>query len=169
MPGQYNSHISILVSGSKLRNNVEWVNHNFPQQIRFNQVIFKSENVLSPEVIQEMFNLTMRMREVTHNNQTWEDVCFRVPVISTPPQCLNKYLTYIKLLGRRRRRREISDDWFDDDTDFGNFETEDEEEDNGDEECRDFKVPSFSPSQIAAMIPLSDKIEKEGLSMEVGK
>ena len=43
---------------------MEWVKHNFPQQIRFNQVIFKSDNVLSPEVIQEMFNLTMRMREV---------------------------------------------------------------------------------------------------------
>ena len=51
--------------GSKLRNNVEWVKHNFPQQIRFNQVIFKSDNVLSPEVIQEMFNLTMKMREVS--------------------------------------------------------------------------------------------------------
>ena len=57
-------HLIISVSGSKLRNNVEWVKHNFPQQIRFNQVIFKSDNVLSPEVIQEMFNLTMRMREV---------------------------------------------------------------------------------------------------------
>ena len=110
--------------------------------------------------------LTVFSVEVTHNNQTWEDVCFRVPVISTPPQCLNKYLTYIKLLGRRRRRREISDDWLDDDLDFGNFETEEE---NEDEECRDFKVPSFTPSQIAAMIPLSNKIEKEGLSVEVGK
>ena len=57
-------HLIISVSGSKLRNNVEWVKHNFPEQIRFNQVIFKSDNVLSPEVIQEMFNLTMRMREV---------------------------------------------------------------------------------------------------------
>ena len=58
------THLIISVSGSKLRNNVEWVKHNFPEQIRFNQVIFKSDNVLSPEVIQEMFNLTMRMREV---------------------------------------------------------------------------------------------------------
>lgn len=102
---------------------------------------------------------------MTHNNQTWEDVCFRVPVISSPPQCLNKYLSYVKLLGRRRRKRELSDDWFDDDTDFGNFETEQ----HADEECRDFKVPSLSASQIAALVPLSDKIEKEGLSMEVGK
>ena len=51
--------------GSKLRNNVEWVQENFPQQLRFNQVIFKSENVLSPEVLQDMYNLTMRMRQVT--------------------------------------------------------------------------------------------------------
>ena len=50
--------------GSKLRNNVEWVQENFPQQLRFNQVIFKSENVLSPEVVQDMYNLTMRMRQV---------------------------------------------------------------------------------------------------------
>ena len=149
--------------GSKLRNNVEWVKLNFPQQIRFNQVIFKSDNVLSPEVIQEMYNLTIRMREVTHNNQTWEDVCFRVPVISTPTKCLDKYLTFLNLFGRRRR--EISDDWFDDDSDFGDFETYD----NGDDECPDFQAPSLTAPQIAALIPLSDKIKKEGLSMEVGK
>ena len=47
---------------------MEWVKHNFPEQIRFNQVIFKSDNVLSPEVIQEMFNLTMRMREVGYES-----------------------------------------------------------------------------------------------------
>ena len=44
---------------------MEWVQENFPQQLRFNQVIFKSENVLSPEVVQDMYNLTMRMRQVT--------------------------------------------------------------------------------------------------------
>ena len=103
---------------------------------------------------------------MTHNNQTWDDVCFRVPIISTPPQCLNKYLSFIKLLGRRRRKREISDDWFEDDSDFGIFETD---EDHEDEECKDFKIPSFSPSQLAAMTDLSKKIEKEGLSLEVGK
>ena len=152
------------MSGSKLRNNVEWVKHHFPQQIRFNQVIFKSDNVLKPEVIQEMYNLTIRMREVTHNNQTWEDVCFRVPVISTPPKCLNIYLNYLKLFGRRKR--EISgDDWFDDDSDFGEFESELAE----DEECEDFTAPSLTPSQLAALIPLSDKMEKEGLSVEVGE
>ena len=152
------------MSGSKLRNNVEWVKHHFPQQIRFNQVIFKSDNVLKPEVIQEMYNLTIRMREVTHNNQTWEDVCFRVPVISTPPKCLNIYLNYLKLFGRRKR--EISgDDWFDDDSDFGEFESELAE----DEECEDFTAPSLTPSQLAALIPLSDKMEKEGMSVEVGE
>ena len=151
--------------GSKLRNNVEWVKQNFPQQIRFNQVIFKSDNVLRPEVIQEMYNLTMRMREVRHSNQTWEDVCFRVPVISTPPKCLNKYISYLKLFGRRRRRETSGDDWFDDDTDFGVFETDDPEDEN----CTDFQPPSLTASQVAALVPLSDKLEKEGLTMEVGK
>ena len=57
--------------GSKLRNNVEWVQENFPQQLRFNQVIFKSQNVLTPEVIQDMYNLTMRMRQVRIDNQAF--------------------------------------------------------------------------------------------------
>ena len=39
--------------------------------------------------------------QVTHNNQTWPDVCYRVPVV-TQPKCFDvNSLNYLTLLGRR--------------------------------------------------------------------
>jgi len=151
--------------GSKLRNNVEWVQQNFPQQLRFNQVIFKAENVLSPEVIQEMYNLTKRMREVTHNNQTWEDVCFRVPVV-TKPKCFDpSQLSYLSLFGKRKKRSIEDDNWFDEDFDledtFNGTDIEDEDE------CKDFKLPDLSVGQIASLLPLAKRIEDEGFTPEL--
>ena len=169
--------------GSKLRNNVEWVQQNFPQQLRyawsgnqnfctlllyfrFNQVIYKAENVLTPEVIQEMYNLTMRMREVTHHNQTWQDVCFRVPVV-TKPKCFDpSQLNYLSLFGKRKKRSIEDDDWFDED-----FELEDTSNATNievDDDCKDFRLPELSVSQIASLLPLAQRIEEEGFTPELG-
>lgn len=151
--------------GSKLRNNVEWVQRNFPQQLRFNQVIFKAENVLTPEVIQEMYNLTMRMRDVIHQNQTWEDVCFRVPIV-TKPKCFDPtQLKYLSLFGKRKKRAIEDDNWFDEEFEL---ESQTENETNEiDPECRDFSLPELSVGQVASLIPLAKKIEQEGFTPEL--
>ena len=47
-------------------------------------VIFKADNVLSPEVVQEMFKMAKKMRAVTFADKTWQDICFRVPIVATP-------------------------------------------------------------------------------------
>eukprot|EP00092_Neocalanus_flemingeri_P040503 GFUD01044108.1.p1 GENE.GFUD01044108.1~~GFUD01044108.1.p1 ORF type:complete len:1044 (-),score=198.42 GFUD01044108.1:97-3228(-) len=155
--------------GSKLRNNVEWVQQNFPQQLRFNQVIFKADNVLTPEVLQEMFNLTVRMREVTHDNQTWQDVCFRVPVV-TKPKCFDpSQLKYLSLFGKRRKRDLDNDDWFEEDFELDDLtdETYNHTDVEVDDECQDFKMPELSFSQIASLIPLAERIEKYGFTPEL--
>ena len=46
--------------------------------------MFKADNVLRPEVVQEMFKMTKKMREVTFADKTWQDICLRVSVVATP-------------------------------------------------------------------------------------
>ena len=55
-------------------------------QLCFRQynVMFKADNVLRPEVVQEMFKMTKKMREVIFADKTWQDICLRVPVVATP-------------------------------------------------------------------------------------
>ena len=133
--------------GSKLRNNVEWVQKNFPQQLRYNQVIFKADNVLTPETFQEMYNLTVRMREVIHHNKTWQDVCFRVPVV-TKPKCFDpSQLNLLAVLGKKKKR---------------NVSVEKEND------CSDLKMPTLSFNEITSLLPVLDKIKTKGFSTELG-
>ena len=58
------------------------------------------------------------------------------------------------------------DDWFDED-----FELEDTS--NGtnievDDDCKDFRLPELSVSQIASLLPLAKRIEEEGFTPELG-
>ena len=73
---------------SKFAKNVQWVRENFPQQLRQYNVMFKADNVLTPRVVQEMFKMSQKMRKVSFANKTWEDICFRVPIVATP-SCLD--------------------------------------------------------------------------------
>ena len=132
--------------GSELRKNVDWVEDYFPQQLRYNQVIFKADNVLSPEVVQEMFNLTKRMREVNQSNQTWEDICFRIPVV-TKPKCFDSSkIDLHKLLELRKKRNAKKSD-----------------------ECDNFKLPRLNIFQKAAFLPIIQKISTAGFSPEIGE
>lgn len=44
---------------------------------RINQVIFKSDNVLTAEVVQEMFRLRKQVENLVHDGHRWSDVCLR--------------------------------------------------------------------------------------------
>ena len=60
---------------------------------RFNQVIFKSENVLSPEVLQDMYNLTMRMRQVFWNLILWNIQLHNKEPVKINDQCSKSYFS----------------------------------------------------------------------------
>ena len=112
----------------------------------------------------------MRMREVSHDNQTWQDVCFRVPVV-TKPKCFDpSQLKYLSLFGKKKKREIGDDDWLNQD-----FELDDEGEEKSNytdiednDECKDFKMPELSISQIASLLPLVERIEEEGFTPELG-
>ena len=114
--------------------------------------------------------------QVTHNNQTWRDVCFRVPVVS-PPRCLDTRPGHLlALLGRRRRRREVGEGegdffadteedeaWFNDDNDDGGTS-----DGGGDDGCANFTLPQLSPAQLASLLPLAHQYKTEGFSLDLG-
>ena len=60
----------------------DWQQENFPTNLRKNVAIFKSDNVLTPSVIQDMLKMRQTINVLKEeSNKTWEDVCLRVPVV----------------------------------------------------------------------------------------
>lgn len=97
---------------SDFRINNDWIFENFPRGLRFNSLILtSSDNILVPEVIQTMWRVRKSVVEIVNkNNDTWDKMCIRRPVISASG------------FGLRRRRRQTDDDsddvftdWDDDD------------------------------------------------------
>ena len=100
---------------SDFRINNDWIFENFPRGLRFNSLILTStENILVPEVIQTMWKVRKSVAEIVNkNNDTWDKMCIRRPVISAAG------------FGRRRRRRRQTED---DGSDvFTDWDDEDEE------------------------------------------
>ena len=126
--------------------------------MRMREVILKKINHLISR-----FNLL----QVTHNNKTWSDVCFKVPIVSQPKCFDASYQKYLTLFGRKKRSIEDDDDWFDDDDD-GDWFSEGEESMNDTDECENFNLPKFSISQLASLQPLMNKYKTEGFSLDVG-
>lgn len=66
---------------SDTKDNVEWLNKNFPPDTRYHSAIVKADNVLSEEGINTVYLLQKRIQEVrTAENVTWEDMCKKVAI-----------------------------------------------------------------------------------------
>ena len=77
---QYRTDHLWIPSTSKFRQNTQWKNENFKKNSRYQNVIFKSDNILTPEGVQKMFRVHKRMLEFSFNNSSFEDFCLLVPV-----------------------------------------------------------------------------------------
>ena len=108
--------------------------------------------------------------QVTHNNQTWRDVCFRVPVVS-PPRCLDTRPGHLLALLGRRRRREVGEgegDFFADTEEDEAWFNDGYDGDGGDDGCANFTLPQLSPAQLASLLPLAHQYKTEGFSLDLG-
>ena len=87
--------------------NNEWLWNNFPPDLRFNSIIIKAKNVLTPEVVQAMWALRGRVEALrTSQGRGWSDVCVRVPVVTE---------AMTSTLSLRRKRQLNFEDEFEDD------------------------------------------------------
>jgi len=108
---------------SDFRRNNDWLFENFPRGIRFNSLILARDNVLVPEVVQAMWKIREGVANIKNeNNDTWERMCFRRPVIKPP--------SITDIFGRRKRQ---ADDWNDDWENDDFFETPPDTGDLGNE------------------------------------
>jgi len=88
--------------------NYAWLWSNFPPEVRIHSIIIHADDVLTPEVIQQMYKIHKGVFKLkTENNRTWEDTCLRIPVVN-----IDEMME--KEMGRRKRAAEWVDDFADD-------------------------------------------------------
>ena len=137
-------------------------------------MIFKAENVLTAEVVKEMYDLRTRVENIDVDGHKWRDVCLKIPVIRQP-KCFDpsKLSLYDYFFGKKRRRRWT--DWEDEDEEDDFFVVQTNNETNvADDECKDVELPDIS-SIISSGVSLSDltefktRMETEGFSLSLAE
>ena len=107
--------------------------------------------MLTPEVLQEMFNLSERVRNINQQGIKWTDVCLKIPVVKKP-KCFDpsKFSLFDYFFGKKRRRRSV-----------------DEEE--GEDECADVEMPDLSAHSFTDLAEFKLRMETEGFSQSLGE
>ena len=108
--------------------------------------------MLTPEVLQEMFRLSDRVRNIHHHGIRWTDVCLKIPVIKKP-KCFDpsKLSLFDYFFGRRKRRRRSVDGA------------------EGEEECADVEMPDLSAHSFTDLAEFKVRMETEGFSQSLGE
>ena len=95
------SHVSIMFLLSYSRINSDWLWENHPPDTRFSTIIYVSDNVLTPEVIQAMYRHKKAIDSITTKyGDTWDTMCKKMPIVKAPD--------IAKIIGKRRRKRSIN-------------------------------------------------------------
>lgn len=90
---------------------LDWQTENFPINFRFHSALWESDNILTAEVIQEMWKTHIKITGmvVPATNITWESVCAQVPTLSQPEEEYD-YADYdFGTLGRKKREIDSDD------------------------------------------------------------
>jgi len=104
-----------IPQNSDFSQNYKWLWNNFPPEIRMHSAILHSDDVLTPESIQKMYQIYKKVYGLkTSTNFTWEKACLRVPVVNIDE------LIKEEMKKRGRKKRRAMDDWMD----FSDFEEE---------------------------------------------
>ena len=85
-----------------------WENH--PPDMRFHSLLFTTDNevdnILEPKYMQRMYQTLKKVQNIrSPSNKTWEDLCFRLPVVK---------VNMSQMVTKRRRRNVAEDEFFND-------------------------------------------------------
>jgi len=69
-----------IPSSSPFKSNKEWRNEHFQRNTRYENVLFKGENVLTPEGLSQMYAVHERMMTFQTNGATFHDMCYKLPI-----------------------------------------------------------------------------------------
>eukprot|EP00088_Acartia_fossae_P046862 TRINITY_DN5073_c0_g1_i2.p1 TRINITY_DN5073_c0_g1~~TRINITY_DN5073_c0_g1_i2.p1 ORF type:complete len:1105 (-),score=246.34 TRINITY_DN5073_c0_g1_i2:820-4134(-) len=86
---------------STFNTHLDWLKNNFQSKQRDELLLFESsDNILTPEAIQKMYQVYKRISEIEVNGKTFDNMCFKVPVGN---------IFHTERRRRRRRRRRDAD------------------------------------------------------------
>lgn len=74
----------VIPRNSVFRKNIDWLDENFPREIRVHSVLFTAENVLTPKVMQTIFKQRKKLEELKIGEKSFQDFCIQVPVLKLP-------------------------------------------------------------------------------------
>jgi len=71
---------------SEFRRNIDFLDNNFPLEVRYHSVVYTAEDVLTPPVIQAIYKQRKLLNSLTLGNKTFEDFCRKVPIMKFPEE-----------------------------------------------------------------------------------
>jgi len=74
----------VIPRNSVFRKNLDWLDENFPREIRVHSVLFTADNVLTPGVLQTIYKQRKMLDKVTIGDKSFQDFCIQVPVMKLP-------------------------------------------------------------------------------------
>ncbi|XP_023348188.1 uncharacterized protein LOC111716912 [Eurytemora carolleeae] len=74
----------VIPRNSKFRNDIDWLDNNFPQEIRVHRIIYEADNVLTPTVIKAIYKQRKDLEKLTMQDKTFKDMCIKVPILKFP-------------------------------------------------------------------------------------
>ena len=66
--------------------NIDFLDNNFPLEVRYHSVVYTAEDVLTPPVIQAIYRQRRLLNSLTLGNKTFEDFCRKVPIMKFPEE-----------------------------------------------------------------------------------
>jgi len=108
---EHHANLLWIPADSPYNVNEDWLELNFKKNERDQIVLFKTDNVLTPKALNEMFDIYKRIQAINVDGKTFENICATVPIADI-----------FQTKKRRKRQAEIEDvenaAYYDDDYDF---------------------------------------------------
>jgi len=103
----------VIPTHSEFRRNIDWLDNNFPREVRVHSIVYTAENVLTPKVIRTIYKQRKALNGIRLGNKTFEDLCIKVPILKFPDEGF-------AACGRDEAGATTEDSWaqFDDFADF---------------------------------------------------
>lgn len=76
----------VIPRDSEFRYNIDWLDNNFPREIRVHSAIYTADNVLTPQVIQTIYRQRKELGSLRVGNKSFEDFCIQVPIMKLPDE-----------------------------------------------------------------------------------
>jgi len=105
---EHRANLLWIPADSEYNTNQEWLDIYFKKNERIQIVLLKSENVLTPHALKKMFELHTKVRDISVNGKTFNDICARVPIADI-------------FQTKRRRRRDVNSTDYEDEGDDYDF------------------------------------------------